>query len=437
VGLAALLAAGGVAALTIAGDVADDTAVHLRNVLLVGAGTVALILGVLLLSPLAVRALGSAARPLPLPARLALRDLGRYQARSGAALAAVSLALGAPLAVVIGAAAAQPTAATGNLSDHHMLIRTAGTEGPFVPQPEALARPQAGVDQIASDLGRPKVIRLDVALNPAAEPQPGIDDRPVLSLATRAPEGWRDITMIYVVTADLLAPHDIDVDSIDPGVTLLTAETAEVRLIGGTAKFTQLDQRIHLERGYTSLPGSFVTVAQLETQGWERVPSGQWLLETAEPITEEQRASALEIAAATGLTIETRDDRAGLAKLRNVATGVGALIALGVLAMTVGLIRSEAAGDLRTLTAVGASSSTRRTITAATAGGLAVLGVLLGTLGAYTVLAAGPFIDASALARAPFGNLAIIILGTPVIAAAAGWLLAGRDPGEISEPPPV
>lgn len=175
----------------------------------------------------------------------------------------------------------------------------------------------------------------------------------------------------------------------------------------------------------------------METHGWGRVPSGQWLLKTAEPITEEQRASAREVAVASGLTIETRDVRAGLAKLRNAATGVGALIALGVLAMTVGLIRSEAAGDLRTLTAVGASSSTRRTITAATAGGLAALGVLLGTLGAYTVLAAGPFIDASRLARAPLANLAIIVLGTPVIAAAAGWLLAGREPGQISEPPPV
>lgn len=175
----------------------------------------------------------------------------------------------------------------------------------------------------------------------------------------------------------------------------------------------------------------------MEAHGWERVPSGQWLLQTAEAITEEQQASAREVAAANGLTIETRDVRAGLATMRNVATGVGTLIALGVLAMTVGLIRSEAAGDLRTLTAVGASSSTRRTITAATAGGLAALGVLLGTLGAYTVLAAGPFIDAGGLARAPFGNLAIIVLGTPVIAAVAGWLLAGREPMQISEPPPV
>jgi len=56
--------------------------------------------------------------------------------------------------------------------------------------------------------------------------------------------------------------------------------------------------------------------------------------------------------------------------------------------MTVGLIRSETAGDLRTLTATGASSATRRTLTGATAGALAVLGAVIGTTGAY--LASSP-----------------------------------------------
>ncbi len=65
------------------------------------------------------------------------------------------------------------------------------------------------------------------------------------------------------------------------------------------------------------------------------------------------------------------------------------LLALGVLAMTVGLIRAEAAGDIRTLTATGATSTIRRAVTASTAGGLAVLGALLGTVGAYLGLSAG------------------------------------------------
>ena len=51
--------------------------------------------------------------------------------------------------------------------------------------------------------------------------------------------------------------------------------------------------------------------------------------------------------------------------------------------MSVGLIRSETASDLRTLAATGASSSTRRTLTATTAGALALLGAVLGTVAAY------------------------------------------------------
>ena len=93
--------------------------------------------------------------------------------------------------------------------------------------------------------------------------------------------------------------------------------------------------------------------------------------------------------AAEALTIETRDHQENEATLRTVATALAVLLALGILAMTVGLIRGEAAGDLRTLTATGATGRTRRTLTAATAGSLAFLGVMLGTVGAYAALAAG------------------------------------------------
>ena len=47
--------------------------------------------------------------------------------------------------------------------------------------------------------------------------------------------------------------------------------------------------------------------------------------------------------------------------------GAGILLALGVLAATVGLIRGESANELRTLTATGATRSVRRGITAVTA----------------------------------------------------------------------
>jgi putative ABC transport system permease protein len=103
--------------------------------------------------------------------------------------------------------------------------------------------------------------------------------------------------------------------------------------------------------------------------------------------------------------------------------------------MTVGLIRGESAGDLRTLTATGAAGTTRRTLTAATAGALALLGVLLGTSGAYLALIAGYANDIGSLGQVPVLHLTVTIGGVPVVAIAGGWLLAGREPPTFARRP--
>jgi putative ABC transport system permease protein len=110
------------------------------------------------------------------------------------------------------------------------------------------------------------------------------------------------------------------------------------------------------------------------------------------------------------------------------------LLALGVLAMTVGLIRSEAAGDLRTLTATGASGTVRRNLTAATAGALAGLGTLLGIAGAYLVMVGAYINRLGDLAHVPVVHLAVMVLGVPLVATLAGWLLAGREPPPAIRP---
>ena len=68
-------------------------------------GLLATILGTLLLGPPAIRAFSAVAGWVSIVPRLALRDLARYQARSGAALAAVTLALGIAASVVVTASA--------------------------------------------------------------------------------------------------------------------------------------------------------------------------------------------------------------------------------------------------------------------------------------------------------------------------------------------
>jgi putative ABC transport system permease protein len=83
---------------------------------------------------------------------------------------------------------------------------------------------------------------------------------------------------------------------------------------------------------------------------------------------------------------------------------------------------------VRTLTAIGATSTTRRTLTATTAGTLALLGALLGSGAAYVALAAAHRSDIAVLTRAPVLDLAVTILGVPAAAVLAGWVLAGRRP---------
>jgi putative ABC transport system permease protein len=170
------------------------------------------------------------------------------------------------------------------------------------------------------------------------------------------------------------------------------------------------------------------------TAGFEAAWSG-WLVEAAGPLDDAELEQAREAAAQAGLFLEPARAPESTATRRTVATAIGVLIGVGILAMTVGLLRSEAAGDLRTLTATGASSRVRRTITAVTSATLVFLGAVLGTVGAYTALAATYLHDRAPLSRVPVVNLAVLLVGLPAAAAAAGWLLAGREPPALARQP--
>jgi putative ABC transport system permease protein len=143
------------------------------------------------------------------------------------------------------------------------------------------------------------------------------------------------------------------------------------------------------------------------------------------------------MAAAQGLLIETKDNVPSMSTLINSATVFGIGLALAILAMSVGLVRSETADDLRVLAATGASSWARRTLSAATAGGLALLGALLGTVAGYVGMIGWVRSNAlagglSALGNVPVSNLLVILLGMPAIAVVLGWLLSGRErPGTV------
>lgn len=96
------------------------------------------------------------------------------------------------------------------------------------------------------------------------------------------------------------------------------------------------------------------------------------------------------------------------------------------------MIRSEASGDVRTLIATGAAVNTRRDITAATAGALGILGALCGVAVAYLITMTYFRSQlAERVGHVPAGDLVLILIGMPLTASIAGWLLAGREPAAI------
>ena len=261
---------------------------------------------------------------------------------------------------------------------------------------------------------------------------------------------WVLESRLYVATPALLRYLGIDPASVDPSTDFLADPSVETgELVVPVPKPTEREiaelpvtnvQRIDSRKLFGSpsgesglAPASFITLDGLRRLGFQQVPSG-WIVESGRPLTSEQVADARALAADNGLTIETRRESTSFATIKAIAIAAGALLALAILAMTVGLIRSESAGDLRTLTATGATSRIRRTLTAATAGALALLGALLGVAGAYLALAATYSDDLGYLGRIPVLPLAVMVVGVPLTAAAAGWLLAGRQPSTIARP---
>jgi putative ABC transport system permease protein len=439
---------------------------HTVHTVLIVIGILAITAGMLLLAPLGIRALAALAGRAPVSVRLALRDLARYQARSGAALAAASLAVGIAATIAVTAAAQQAhdhTLTGGNLPTNQLIVWLANpnnqggggpglsvapaggaTAAPGVSNPAVVASARSAADAIAQGLGSNTVVELDTA-NDLNSPVP--DGAPPdageanlvhpISVQGRG-QGWTQVATPYAATPAVLNLYRISAADIAPGRDILSSrrDLSGIELgTGFKGDFQPVVVQVSaLLPNYTSAPNTLITPEAMTADGYTAEPVG-WLVQANQPITSAQTTDARHRAAAAGITIETRTgpDRT-LQHLRDYSTLAGMLVALGVLAMTVGLIRSESAGDLRTLAAVGASSATRRTLNAASAGALALLGAILGTAAAYLALIAWHWHDVSYLNRPPYADLTLLILALPAVAVAGAWLLS-RTPTSIARRP--
>jgi putative ABC transport system permease protein len=439
-------------------------------------GTLAAAVGLLLLSPLVLRMLAAAGRDATMSVRLALRDLSRYQARSGAALGAVTLATGIAATITISAAAAQSPSGPGNLpSNQMMLYFTPSGIGDPVPPLRAvqLQTLTTAVNQVATSIHANLVLPVEEAYDSQTallSTPPGgdtgaaqQDGYPTASLAhvTVTSRGGNDVTTVfplYVATPGVLSHYGISESQIKPNSDVLSSRTdltglqifapvfgfATPRACKICATPQGPDNSPRIARPtiqtfkplpqYGSDPATLITSRAMQALGLRPLLS-DWLLQTDHSLSATEISTARQSAASAGLYLETRHAQKSLAPLRNWSTAAGILLALGVLAMTVGLIRSETANDLRTLAAAGASSNTRRNLTAATAGAMALLGAVLGVGGAYGALLVWYRSDLPRLSHVPVANLVVILAGLPLIAAAAGWLLAGREPPVLSRKP--
>jgi putative ABC transport system permease protein len=244
------------------------------------------------------------------------------------------------------------------------------------------------------------------------------------------------IASLYVATPGLLSRYGIEPGDIDPATDVLTSrrDVAGTKITYGPRQSAEPRFQAAALPTYSSAPNTLLTTQAVQRLGLETRVAG-WLVQTSRSLTGAQIDGARRAAAGAGLTIETRDTKQSLKRLGQQATGAGMVLALGVLAMTVGLIRSETANDLRILSATGATATARRALTGATAGALAMLGATLGTAGAYLALAAWHRSELDTLAHPPVANLAAIVIGLPLVAAIAGWLLAGREPPAVARRP--
>ena len=457
------LFAAGVACLAFAGGKGDQGKGGVPLLLL---GLVAIVAGFCLLAPLWVGVLAAAIGcGEPVAVRIALRDLIRYRSRSGAALAAVSFAVFLAVLVCIVASVRFSNDLNWvgpNLSSEQLIVYTPyGSEGqgsapPRLPTSGQLAALHAKVDGFAAALHARSVLALDMAAPAGPHGRAGGPD-PLRTARLQQPGGPNIPGPLYVATPALLAEYhvtrvkpDADILTMRPGL----ATEPGMRLDWGRyhSPFTGWPPGcpasnclagpvIQTVRGLpsgTSAPNTVLTMHAVVRLGLRLIPDG-WLIQASHPLTAAQISAARQLTLSAGLplvTVETKSGALGLGQISAAATAAGLLIALAVLIMTVGLLRSETGRDQRTLTATGASGRTRRALTGATAGALGLLGAVLGTAAAViagVVWARGSL--STTLGNVPAADLALILAGLPAAAAIGGWLLGGREQPAIARQP--
>jgi putative ABC transport system permease protein len=422
-------------------------------------GIVAALVGLLMLSPAAVKLIGRGAGRLPLPVRLAARAIARLQGRSAAVVSALVIALGVPAGLAVASAAIddRDRRAEDNLPDHMAILWLPGAEQstPEIPAELDAAAAARSLDRATAAVPGARVAPIEVAVDPRLGSTPArferLGLRPAVfpNLALRpvtepcncdvAAYGDRDETGVellfteddaWVANPALLDVLGIEVPSVRSGLGLSRWDDAVLhshRQPDGPAQRLQVNPAIP---PFSSIAPVLIWPETVATHDWEAVTVG-WLIVADTPLTPAVAAD-LSSAAGPDLLTDLPAEPAPRSGLRLAGLLVGAVIGLGILVSVVSLHIAESARDLQILRAIGASPRTGRRLSAATAAILAASAALIAVPAGYLPLVA-MMADRALDFRfvVPWASLAAIVFVFPLLAAAIGWASSIRSSNRV------
>jgi putative ABC transport system permease protein len=464
----------------VAGAAPDNGSGQGTQALALGVGLIVLCVAIVILAPACLGLVAWLGKWSPISVRLALRDLSRYRSRSGPALAAIALAT--LIAVIVCVETAGRFAnvldyAGPNLTSSQLIVYSNG--GPD--SGGITVGPQGGGANGAGPGGQPTTPALSMAdqAKVADTIATSLGNASIVTLystsagLTHAASGRQFTGQIYLATPQLLRLFGISAAEVNPGADILTMRpglsTMSLMQLtygnGGGPKGNTPNgngpqgnggdqwpcqagsclanppiQEVSQLPSGTSAPNTVVTEHAVSTLHLQTpITTSGWFIQLPHDLSAAQIRSAQVEAGAAGLSVETRNSIPSLETVVNDATVFGIVLALAILGMSVGLVRSEASRDLRTLSATGASGTTRCILVATTAGALGFTGALIGIAGGYLAaigFARGNSLDGlSSLDSIPVANLLLILVGMPLIAAALSWLVSLRGPTSIARQP--
>lgn len=396
--------------------------------LLLLAGSVASVLGFGMTSPWLLEQVGRLAPRLAVGGRLAVRDTARFRTRNGPAVTAVLAGLALSIGLGTGLASLEADDAasyTPVVADDQLLV-----QGPM-----AATVAEGVATELAAD-----------AAAPVNEPLPGGGD-PSRSLrmgAAGGEDGSSGSSGVLVGDGELVRALGGDAAAVaafddgravwfgdpDDAPELLTAYLGD--LTGERDLGIEIPVHVVPVEQRVLLPEVAVSVATLGALGVEVTPgpADSWVVRLREAVTDAQAETAEALAAGTADTTVLRAEgyRSATTILGRIVFAFAVVTGLVVLAVALALAAAKTRSDQRALLAVGADPNLRRSIAAGRAavlGGLGgVLSVPAGLLPVVGLLRAASGIPLVV----PWGSIAMVGIGTPVLAVVGAWLLTRPAP---------